>query len=225
MTVLVIDGDAVTADFVRRGLSAPGYALIHAANGQAGLDLITRHAPDVIVLDIALPDMRGLDIIRTLRRMRVMTPLIVLSREDHESTKVAALDLGADDYVTKPVGLDEFRARVRTALRHRLRREDETQVFRTGALSVDLARRVVTVRDERVRLSPREYDLLRLLVKHAGKVLTHNFIQTHVWSREIGVQYVRIYIRALRLKLEEAPDMPRYILTELGVGYRLRAPE
>jgi two-component system, OmpR family, KDP operon response regulator KdpE len=138
---------------------------------------------------------------------------------------VAALDLGADDYLTKPFGVDELHARVRTALPHRLQQQGERAVFRSGDLSVDIVRRNVVVRGEEVRLSPREYDILRLLVAHAGKVLTHKFILREVWGGETDVQYLRVYIRALRQKLEADPERPQQILTETGVGYRLRAPD
>ena len=136
-----------------------------------------------------------------------------------------ALDLGADDYVTKPFGIDELLARIRAALRHRLQEEGERPVFRCGELMVDLVRRIVTQRGVEVKLSPREYDLLRLFVAHAGKVLTHRFILREVWGGEGQIQYLRIYIRALRQKIESIPEQPQYILTEQGVGYRMRAPD
>jgi two-component system KDP operon response regulator KdpE len=146
----------------------------------------------------------------------------VLSSRADEPGKVKALDLGADDYVTKPFGMEELLARLRAALRHRLQQQGERPVFRSGDLSVDLVRRIVTVRGQEVKLTPREYDLLRLLVAHAGKVLTHKFILREVWGSESDVQYLRIYIRALRQKIEAEPERPQYILTEQGVGYRLR---
>jgi two-component system, OmpR family, KDP operon response regulator KdpE len=149
----------------------------------------------------------------------------VLSSRSDERGKVEALDLGADDYVTKPFGIDELLARIRAAQRHRLQQEGERPIFRVGDLAFDLVRRHVTIRGEDVKLSPREYDLLRLLVRHAGKVLTHRFILKEVWGGETDVQYLRIYIRALRQKIEDDPERPRYILTETGVGYRLRAPD
>jgi len=138
---------------------------------------------------------------------------------------VRALDLGADDYVTKPFGVDELLARIRAALRHRLQQEGERPLFRSGDLTVDLVRRIVTVRGQEVKLSPREYDILRLLVAHAGKVLTHKFVLREVWGGETDVQYLRIYVRQLRQKIEADPERPQHILTETGVGYRLRAPD
>jgi two-component system KDP operon response regulator KdpE len=154
-----------------------------------------------------------------------MLPIIVLSSRDDETAKVAALDLGADDYVTKPFSIDELLARIRTAQRHRLQQKGERQVFRAGDLTVDLIRRIVTVRGHEVKFSPREYDLLQLLVAHAGKVLTHNLILHEVWGPNTAVQYLRIYIRALRQKIERDPEKPELIITETGVGYRLRAPD
>jgi len=152
-------------------------------------------------------------------------PIVVLSSRGDETSKVKALDLGADDYVTKPFGIDELLARLRAALRHRLQEEGERPVFRCGDLTVDLIRRVVAIRGEEVKLSPREYDLLRLFIAHAGKVLTHRFLLHEVWGGEGQVQYLRVYIRALRQKIETNPDQPQYILTEQGVGYRMRAPD
>lgn len=146
---------------------------------------------------------------------------MVLSSRDDEKGKVAALDLGADDYVTKPFGVEELAARIRAALRHRLQQEGEKPVFRGGAVTVDLIRRIVIVAGRPAKLTPREYDLLRLLVAHAGKVLTHSFILREIWSGDSDVQYLRIYIRALRQKLEPDPQRPALILTEQGVGYRL----
>jgi two-component system KDP operon response regulator KdpE len=146
----------------------------------------------------------------------------VLSSRDDEAAKVAALDLGADDYVTKPFGIDELLARVRAALRHMLQQQGEQAVFHSGDLTVDLVRRVVTVRGQEVKFSPREYDVLRLLVQHAGKVLTHKVILHEVWGGDTDVQYLRIYIRVLRQKIEPDPARPTHIITETGVGYRLR---
>ena len=152
-------------------------------------------------------------------------PIIVLSSRDNEGAKVEALDLGADDFVTKPFGIGELFAQIRAAHRHRLQQHGERPIFRSGDLTVDLVRRIVTVRGEEVKFSPREYDLLQLLVAHAGKVLTHKMILREVWTGDTDVQYLRIYIRALRQKIEADPERPQHILTETGVGYRLRAPD
>jgi two-component system KDP operon response regulator KdpE len=160
-----------------------------------------------------------------LREAGSAAPIIVLSSRTDEAGKVRALDLGADDYVTKPFGADELLARVRAALRHRLQQQGERPIFKSDGLTVDLVRRLVTAHGQDVKLSPREYDLLRLLVAHAGKVLTHRYILREVWGSETDVQYLRIYIRALRQKIEADPDRPQLIVTEQGVGYRLRAQD
>jgi two-component system KDP operon response regulator KdpE len=166
--------------------------------------------------------MDGLEVIRRIRESGETLPIIVLSSREKESIKVEALDSGADDYVTKPFGVEELLARVRLAQRHRLQQSGEKPLFRTGGLTVDLVRRIVTIRGREIKLSPREYDILRLLVMHAGKVLTHGFILREIWGGKADVQYLRIYVRALRQKIEADPARPSYILTETGVGYRLR---
>jgi len=223
--ILVVDDEPAILRFLRAGLSSQGYQVIEAETGQAGLEAARQHRADIAVLDLGLPDIDGLEVIRLLRESGNMMPIIVLSSRDDEAAKVAALDLGADDYVTKPFGIEELLARIRAAQRHRLQQQGEKPVFRTGDLMVDLVRRLVTVRGKDVKFSPREYDLLRLLVAHAGKVLTHKMILREVWGSETDVQYLRIYIRALRQKIEADPERPEYILTETGVGYRLRSPD
>jgi two-component system KDP operon response regulator KdpE len=152
-------------------------------------------------------------------------PIVVLSSRGEEAAKVQALDLGADDYVTKPFGMDELLARMRAALRHQLQVGGERPIFRLGELTVDLVRRVVKVGDRDVKLSPKEYDLLRVLVQHAGKVLTHKFLMKELWSELTDSQYLRVYVRQLRQKIEADPERPHYVLTETGIGYRLRAPD
>lgn len=223
--VLVVDDEPAIRRFLRASLTAQGYQVSEAANGQAALDAFRRDAPDVLVLDLGLPDIDGFQIIQQLRENGSAAPIIVLSSRADEVGKVRALDLGADDYVTKPFGVDELLARLRAALRHRLQQQGERPIFRSGDLAVDLVRRIVTVRGAEVKLSPREYDLLRILILHAGKVLTHKFILREVWGTETDVQYLRIYIRSLRQKIEADPDRPQLIVTEQGVGYRLRAPD
>jgi len=223
--VLVVDDEPAIRRFLRTSLGAHGYQVEEAADGQAALELLRRVPPDVLVLDLGLPDLDGFELLRRLRAGGSALPIIVLSSRADEKGKVEALDLGADDYVTKPFGIDELLARIRAALRHRLQQQGEKPVFRSGDLSVDLVRRIVTVRGEEIKLSPREYDLLRLLVAHAGKVLTHNFLLRELWGAESDVQYLRIYIRALRQKIEADPEQPRHIITEQGVGYRLRVAE
>lgn len=225
LKILVVDDEPAIVRFLRTGLTGHGYIVLTAGTGRAALEILERESPNLMVLDLGLPDMDGLDIIIRLRAMRLMIPIIVLSSRGEERSKVEALELGADDYLVKPFGMDELIARVRVAQRHQLMREGERPVFQVGDLAVDLVRRVVTVRGETVQLSPRQYELLRLLVQHAGKVLTRDFILREVWHNDSNVQYLRIYIRALRQKLEPRPERPEYILTEIGVGYRLRAAD
>jgi two-component system KDP operon response regulator KdpE len=160
-----------------------------------------------------------------LRSQNERVPIVVLSSRGDEAAKVQALDLGADDYVTKPFGMDELLARMRAALRHQLQVQGERPIFRLGELSVDLVRRVVRVGEREVKLSPKEYDLLRVLVQHAGKVLTHKFLMKELWSELTDSQYLRVYVRQLRQKIEADPERPHYVLTETGIGYRLRAPD
>ena len=222
LRVLVVDDEPPIRRFLRASLRAQGYHVLEAEDGITALDLIHRNPPDVIILDLGLPDIDGVEAIRRLRHQGSTAPIIVLSSRTDEPGKVEALDLGADDYVTKPFGMEELLARLRAALRHRLQQQGERPVFKSGELSVDLVRRVVRIRGEEVKLSPREYDLLRLLVAHAGKVLTHKFILREIWGGETDVQYLRIYIRSLRQKIEPDPGRPRHLVTETGVGYRLR---
>jgi two-component system, OmpR family, KDP operon response regulator KdpE len=223
--ILLVDDEPAILRFLRVGLGSQGYLVIEAENAESALDVIRQRRADLLVLDLGLPDMDGLEVIRRIRDGGSMLPIIVLSSRNHEAAKVQALDLGADDYITKPFGVDELLARVRAAQRHRLQQQGEKPIFRTGDLSVDLVRRIVIVRDKELKFSPREYDLLRLLVAHAGKVLTHNMILREVWGPKADVQYLRIYIRALRQKIEIDTDKPEYIVTETGVGYRLKAPD
>ena len=225
MRILIVDDEPAILRFLRAGLASQGHVVSEAETGRATIDALRQHRADLVVLDLGLPDMDGLDVIRTVRESRDMVPIIVLSSRDDETAKVAALDLGADDYVTKPFGIEELLARIRAAQRHRLQQEGERPVFRTGDLMVDLVRRIVTVRGQDVKFSPREYELLRALVWHAGKVLTHNMLLKAVWGPGTDVQYLRIYIRALRQKIEADPERPEYILTETGVGYRLRGAD
>ena len=225
LRVLIVDDEPAILRFLRTGLAAQGFVVSEATAGGAALDVVRRQGTDLVVLDLGLPDMDGLEVIDQMRTAGSVVPIIVLSSRDDERSKVAALDGGADDFLTKPFGVDELFARIRAAQRHRLQQTGERPTFRSGDLSVDLVRRMVTVRGSEVRLSRREYDLLRLLVAHAGKVLTHRQILQELWSADTDVQYLRIYIRALRQKLEAEPDRPAHILTETGVGYRLRMVE
>jgi two-component system KDP operon response regulator KdpE len=222
--ILVIDDEPPMRKLLRLGLGAQGYQTLEAANGKEALDLLSKN-PDLIILDLGLPDAQGHDLLHTMRARNEHVPIVVLSSRGDEAGKVKALDLGADDYITKPFGMNELLARMRAALRHKLQIEGERPVFRVGELSVDLVRRFVKVGDRDVKLSPKEYDLLRLLVQHAGKVLTHKFLLGELWDDLPDAQYVRVYVRLVRRKIEADPERPQYILTETGVGYRLRAPD
>jgi len=222
--ILVIDDEPPIRKLLRMGLSTQNYEVLEAANGKAGLELLAQK-PDLIILDLGLPDIQGLELLRTIRSRNEGVPIVVLSSRGDEAGKVQALDLGADDYVSKPFGMDELLARMRAALRHQLQVHGERPIFRVGDLSVDLVRRIVKVCDQEVKLSPKEYDLLRILVQHAGKVLTHRFLLGELWNDLTDAQYLRVYVRQLRQKIEVDPERPEYILTETGIGYRLRAPD
>ncbi len=225
LRILIVDDEPPIRRFLRTALAAQDYRVEEAGDGEAALDFLKRNLVDLVILDLGLPGMDGLEVVRRLRAEGKTVPIIILSSRDDEAGKVAALDLGADDYVSKPFGVEELSARVRAALRHKLQQEGEKPLFRSSDVTVDLVRRIVTARGAEVKLTPREYDLLRLLVAHAGKVLTHKFILHEVWGGEADVQYLRIYIRNLRQKLESDPEQPRLILTEQGVGYRLTAAD
>jgi two-component system, OmpR family, KDP operon response regulator KdpE len=224
--ILAIDDEPAIRRLLKTSLGAEGYEVEEAATGEAGWTQFNRLKPDLVLLDLGLPDIDGREVIRRIRGLESpgagLTPIIVLSIRSDERGKVEALDLGADDYVAKPVGMDELNARVRAALRHRLQQEGAEPIFKTGELAVDLVRRHVTVKGVEVKLSPKEYDLLRILVMHAGKVLTHAHIMREVWGAATDVQYLRIYIRQLRHKIEADPERPALIQTEAGVGYRLK---
>lgn len=220
--VLIIDDERAIRRFLRASLTAHGYTVFEAISGQEGLKAVITHRPDLIILDLGLPDIAGLKVLRQLREWS-QTPIIILSVQEQEADKIAALDAGANDYLTKPFGIGELMARLRVALRHATQPTDQP-VFSSGELSVDLARRLVTVADQEIQLTPTEYDLLKLFVTHADKVLTHQQILRQVW----GVGYanelhlLRVNISNLRRKIEPDPARPRYLLTEPGVGYRLR---
>jgi two-component system KDP operon response regulator KdpE len=224
LKVLVVDDEPPIRKLLRMGLSTQGYEILDAPSGKTALELMTEK-PDLVILDLGLSDIDGLELLRRFRQQNEGVPIVVLSSRGEEAAKVSALDLGADDYVTKPFGMDELLARIRTALRHQLQVHGERPVFRVGTLSVDLVRRIVRLGDKEVKLSPKEYDLLRVLVQHAGKVLTHKFLLKELWSDLTDAQYLRVYVRQLRQKIEANPEQPHYILTETGIGYRLRAPE
>lgn len=224
LKVLVVDDEPPIRKLLRMGLGSQGYDIREAQNGKTALALLA-DKPDLVILDLGLPDIDGLELLRRMRQQNEGVPIVVLSSRGDEAGKVQALDLGADDYVTKPFGMDELLARIRAALRHQLQSHGERPIFHVGDLSVDLVRRIVTVRGQEVKLSPKEYDLLRLLVQHAGKVLTHKFLLHELWDELTDAQYLRVYVRQLRQKIEVDPERPQYVLTETGIGYRLRAPD
>ncbi|MDD1531811.1 DNA-binding response regulator [Bradyrhizobium sp. WBOS7] len=220
--VLVIDDEPPIRKLLRMGLTTQGYDILEASNGKVALEKL-EEAPALIILDLGLPDIQGHELLRTIRTRNEAVPIVVLSSRGDEAGKVQALDLGADDYLTKPFGMEELLARLRAALRHQLQVKGERPVFRTGDLSVDLVRRIVKVGEREVKLSPKEYDLLRVLVQHAGKVLTHRFLLKELWDELTDAQYLRVYVRQLRQKIEADPERPQYVLTETGIGYRLKA--
>ena len=222
--ILVVDDEPPIRKLLRMGLASQGYEVLEAPNGKLALELLDSR-PALVILDLGLPDIDGHDLLQRIRHRQQDTPIIVLSSRGDEAGKVAALDLGANDYVTKPFGMDELFARMRAAMRHQLQGHGEHPIFHVGNLSVDLVRRLVKVGDNEVKLSPKEYDLLRLLVLHAGKVLTHKFLIQELWDEPIDAQYLRVYVRQLRCKIEVNPERPQYIMTEIGIGYRLRAPD
>ena len=224
LKVLVVDDEPPIRKLLRMGLSTQGYEILEASNGKMSLELLEQK-PDLVILDLGLPDMQGLELLRMMRARNEAVPIVVLSSRGDEVGKVQALDLGADDYITKPFGMDELLARMRAALRHQLQAQGERPIFHSGDLSVDLVRRIVKVADREVKLSPKEYDLLRVLVQHAGKVLTHKFLLAELWDNLTDAQYLRVYVRQLRQKIEADPERPHYVLTETGIGYRLRAPD
>ena len=220
--VLVIDDEPPIRKLLRMGLTTQGYEILEASNGKAALEKLAEE-PALIILDLGLPDVQGHELLRTIRTGNEGVPIVVLSSRGDEAGKVQALDLGADDYLTKPFGMEELLARLRAALRHQLQVKGERPVFRAGDLSVDLVRRIVKVGNRDVKLSPKEYDLLRVLVQHAGKVLTHRFLLRELWDELTDAQYLRVYVRQLRQKIEADPERPQHVLTETGIGYRLKA--
>lgn len=219
--ILVIEDEQPIRRFLRAALTNEGYRIDEAATGDEGLRLATSHPPDLIILDLGLPDLDGQEVLRRLREWYA-APIIILSARDQETQKIKALDNGADDYVTKPFGVGELLARMRNALRHAQSVGPEATTTSIGELAVDFAARIVTLRGEEVHLTPLEYKLLVTLLKHQGKVLTHRFLLREVWGPESSQEnhYLRVFVASLRRKLEADPARPRYLVTEQGVGYR-----
>jgi two-component system KDP operon response regulator KdpE len=222
--VLVIEDETPIRRFLRASLAEQGYRVEEATSGEEGIKKAATHPPDFVILDLGLPGLDGQDVLRRLREW-LAVPIIILSARDQEKQKVEALDAGADDYLTKPFGMGELLARMRTALRHTRRPTAESAVLQVGDLRIDLAARTVTLRGEPVNPTPLEYKLLVLLMRNAGKVLTHRQLLRDVWGPHDVHEnhYLRVFVATLRRKVEPDPTQPRYILTEQGVGYRFAA--
>lgn len=220
--ILVVDDEPQIQRFLKPALTAAGYDVLEAANGAEALKAAATQAPDLIILDLGLPDMDGKDVVTSLRGWSEV-PIIILSARDRESEKILALDLGADDYVEKPFRIGELTARIRTALRHKKKSDAIPVVVEVDGLRIDPVRRQITRGEEIIHLTPKEYDLLILLVRHAGRVVTHRTLLTSVWGPAHGedLHYLRVFIGQLRQKIERDPAEPRIVQTEPGVGYRL----
>jgi two-component system KDP operon response regulator KdpE len=223
--ILIVDDEPQIRRFLRASLGAHQFHIVEAETGDGAIKTCAAEQPDLTILDLGLPDMDGLDVIARIREWSAV-PILVLSVRADEADKIDALDRGADDYITKPFGVGELMARVRAALRHGMQANDQEPVFVNDDLRVDLVRRQVNVAGNEVHLSPKEYDLLKELVTHSGRVLTHQHLLRNVWgpAHVEETQYLRVYIGQLRQKVEPDPARPRYIVTEPGVGYRLKEP-
>ncbi len=221
MRILIVDDEPQIRKLLKVSLGAHGYDIGEAATGRDGINQAAIFKPDLIILDLGLPDIEGKDVVLQVREWS-QVPIIILTARDQEQEKVETLDAGADDYITKPFGVSELMARMRVSLRRAAHSENEP-VITCGDLSVDLAQRRVTVGGREVKLTPTEYDILKELVQHAGKVLTHKHLLRTVWGNyhNEDTHYIRVYIGQLRRKIEENPTQPRYIISEPGVGYRL----
>lgn len=223
--ILVIDDEPEIRKLLKVGLTAHGYTVLEAANGKDGIYQAAVARPDIVVLDMGLPDLEGLEVVRQIREWS-QVPIIILSVRSQDNDKVNALDLGADDYLTKPFSMSELMARIRVAMRHQGNLKDEP-VIQIADLCIDLSRRQVKMAGNEIHLTPTEYDIFKILVSNAGKVVTHRQILTAIWGNngQEYAQYLRIYISQLRKKIEKDPNQPRFILTEPGVGYRLAVLE
>jgi two-component system KDP operon response regulator KdpE len=223
--VLVVDDENSIRRYLRAALSAQGFTVHEAASGEEALNAVLDSRPDIIILDLGLPDVDGIEVTRRLREWS-QTPIIILSVREAENDKIAALDAGADDYLTKPFGTGELMARMRVVMR-RLSFNTDEPVLQVEGVRMDLSRRLVTVDEQEISLTPTEYDILRLLMQNAGKVLTHRQLLTQVWGTayESEMHILRVNISNLRRKIEPDPSRPQYLVTEPGVGYRLRAED
>ena len=219
---LVVDDEAAILRFLRPALEANAYEITSAGTAAEALKRITAEQPDIVVLDLGLPDGDGKDVIRKVRQWSDV-PIVVLSARDRDSEKIEALDLGADDFVNKPFSIGELMARLRAALRHRMQRQSETPVLRAADIEIDIPRHRITRAGEEVKLTPKEFDLLSFLARHAGKVVTHRQILEEVWGPAHGgdTQYLRVYINHVRQKIEADPEDPKIVITEPGIGYRV----
>lgn len=226
VTVLVVDDEAPIRRFLRKTLEVHDYRVIEAEDGASAISNAHDAKPDLVILDLGLPDMDGLQVLGKIRATS-QVPILILSARDDDKGKVAALDMGADDYVTKPFSTDELMARMRAALRHKFATAGASPVFQYGRLRVDLTKRLVSVGGVDLKLPRKEYDILAQLVTHAGRVLTHAHLIKTIWEDQLGVdpQYLRVYVRRLREKIEENPKQPKLLVTETGVGYRLQTLE
>jgi two-component system, OmpR family, KDP operon response regulator KdpE len=224
--VLVIDDEIQIRRFLRAGLELDGFVVQEAETGTDAMRAVTLTPPDLVILDLGLPDMDGADVLERLRSWSSV-PLIVLSVRGSEDEKVRLLELGADDYVVKPFGMAELLARAHSAMRRQLRATHGEPVIKFGPLAIDFAARAVSISDQRLTLTPKEYRLLQLLAQHSGNVVTHQFLLREIWGNEHvdDTHYLRIFVRKLRRKIEADPTQPRILLTELGVGYRLVAAD
>lgn len=220
-TVLIIEDDKSIQNFLRISLKANGYKAVIAEDGQMGISLFLSNNPDIILLDLGLPDIDGTEVLAAIRQSSDL-PIIIISARGQEKEKVLALDLGADDYITKPFSIGELLARVRVAIRHYKPKEEKVDIFILDSLKIDFECRKVYTHDNEVHLTPLEYKILVLLVNHSGKVLTHKFIQHEVWgyASEDEYQSLRVFMANIRRKIEDDTASPRYIITEVGVGYR-----
>lgn len=225
--ILIVDDEAEIRRALQRNLQAHGFEVITAESGEEALDMLTLHRPDLILLDLGLPGMSGLEVCKQIRTYSHL-PIIILSVKDAERDKVRALDSGADDYVSKPFGVDEVLARIRVALRHAALIQGQTQqIFTAGPLKVDFTRRLVLLHEQEVKLTPTEYDLLKALINNKGKIMTRQMLLSQVWGTGYGSEahYLHVYIGQLRRKIEPDPAHPRFITTVSGVGYRFNAEE
>jgi two-component system KDP operon response regulator KdpE len=227
ITILVVDDESPIRRFLKTTLKSQGYKVVEACNGAEGLSLAASHLPDIILLDLGLPDMDGLEVLKKLRE-RCQAPVVILSARGREADKILGLESGADDYLTKPFGVGELTARIKVALRHtQVQDKREEPLFASGDLKVDLVKRFVSKRGEEIHLTPNEWRLLELLVRHPGKLLTQSQLLKEVWgpAGEDNANYLRTYMHQLRKKIEDDSARPVWLMTEPGVGYRLKADE